>query len=240
VIVFDPNPNLRWLFWFAHPDDEIGISAWMRLLARNGNPVRVIWGHSTPVREAESRAAMASLGITDMEFLGFPDGDLCDRMPELQPAFCDRIANFAPDRIVTHAFEQGHLDHDATHAMVRRAFEGTVLEYPMYHPYGVGLLTVNRFSDPAGAERRELDENEQRIKLAISHSYPSQAIGRTLALYDAFRKLRGWDSLTSREWMRLATVRDFTQPNHASPLADRIRRTREWRRWRDAICRLDP
>lgn len=240
MTAFETNPELRWLFWFAHPDDEIGISAWMRFLVRNGNQVRAVWGHSSPIREAESRAAMAALGVVDLSFHALGDGDLCDRMAEALPRFQKEIQDFQPDRVVTLAFEQGHLDHDATHVLVRRAFRGPLLEYPMYHPYGVGLLTVNRFSDPTRAERRELDPLERQIKLAIANSYPSQNIGRTLALYDAYRKIRGWDSLTSREWLRVAATNEFNAPNHPASTAARIKRTKEWRRWQDAICAFEP
>ena len=49
-------------------------------------------------------------------------------MPGLLSSFRAMMARVKPDRVVCGAFEQGHLDHDATHWLVTHSFDGPVFE----------------------------------------------------------------------------------------------------------------
>ena len=105
---FEVQRGERVLFAFTHPDDELTVTAFMGRLLAQGVPFHVSWSHSTPVREAESRAALATIGVRqeDMTFFDAPDGRVVDAIAVLRPKLCGLIQRIAPTRIVTHAFEQ--------------------------------------------------------------------------------------------------------------------------------------
>jgi LmbE family N-acetylglucosaminyl deacetylase len=130
----------------AHPDDEtFGTGGTIALLARRGVPVDVALltrGEAgeitdpeldTPVnraaigrlREAEARAAAEVLGVREMGFLGFRDGELpgLDRAV-LTRAVVEAIRQHRPAVVVTFGPEgiYGHPDHIVTHETVTAAF----------------------------------------------------------------------------------------------------------------------
>jgi LmbE family N-acetylglucosaminyl deacetylase len=122
----------RILVVVAHPDDaEFGcggsVARWVQegrevfyCLATNGNRGSDDPG-MTPerlagIREAEQRAAARTLGVTDVSFLGYPDGELEDTR-EARRDVVRAIRRVRPDRIVTqNPFPSlnpysGHRDH---------------------------------------------------------------------------------------------------------------------------------
>jgi len=232
--LFDPDPSLRWLFVLPHPDDELAICAWLRRLRVAGADVRLLWVHSTPVRERESRAVAEQLGFSPQQcaFGGFEDGKVVERSNELAERLSEAVQGFRPDRVVAPAFEQGHLDHDATNLAVNLAFAGPVLEVPLYHPYCRRMQTLNRFSDPTGQEVLELTPDERRLKVRLARSYPSQTIWRNVFWYEVWQRLRlRFDPLSASERMRLQVWRRFREPNLPPRLAARVVRTEAWARW---------
>src|SRR5213592_3128523 len=107
AIPFEPQDlrGERLLVLAPHPDDEvIGCGGLVALHLREGREVRVVVATDgaeagdTARREAESRAALASLGGASIEFLRFPDrrladaGDLPDRLDVI-------LRDFKPDLI---------------------------------------------------------------------------------------------------------------------------------------------
>jgi LmbE family N-acetylglucosaminyl deacetylase len=58
-----------------------------------------------PLREAEQRAACAAVGVTDVEFLGFPDGMLEYGLP-LRHAIAASIRRHRPDIVITTNFRE--------------------------------------------------------------------------------------------------------------------------------------
>ncbi|MEA2552601.1 MAG: hypothetical protein QOJ65_777, partial [Fimbriimonadaceae bacterium] len=155
---FDTNPKLRWLFCMTHPDDEISICAWIRHLTQQGNEVHISWTHSNPTREAEARAVSLLLGVPNkhLHFLHSTDGRIPEEMPILLRKFQNLMDEVRPDRVCCGAFEQGHLDHDATNFLVRHSFHGPIFEIPFYHTYLTRFQRLNRFAHPAGEEVRAL------------------------------------------------------------------------------------
>lgn len=236
---FDDSPNHRWCFVFAHPDDELAILAWMAHLVTVGASVRALWLHSTPIREAESRSAMNLIGLPGdhMKFLTFPDGDFIDHFDPIIAAVREFVSEHKPDRVVTMAFEQGHLDHDTVHFACRSVFNGSVLEYPMYWAYYRGFMHLNEFCDGIG-ESRALDATEQNLKRQAVQLYPSQTIRRNILWYGIYRRLIGKSiAFEGRELLRIATVTDFSKTVHTGKIAERILRSKNWARWSDAIAR---
>lgn len=231
---FDPDPNLKWLFCFAHPDDEVAVGAWIRRLSAQGGEVWLSWTHDTPIRRAEALGAARLLQVPDERctFLGASDGRVVEEMGRLQPAFRSLMEKVRPDRVCTLAFEQGHLDHDATNLLVNVSFDGPVLEYPMYHPYTVAIQTLNEFADPSGEEVLDLTLEERRFKAELLRRYPSQTIRRNVFWYGIYRRLLLRPVYLDRlERMRVQTHFDFLRPNLPPKMADRVRRSAQWRRW---------
>jgi LmbE family N-acetylglucosaminyl deacetylase len=58
-----------------------------------------------PLREAEQRAACAAVGVTEVEFLGFPDGTLEYGLP-LRHAIAAAIRRHRPDIVMTTNFRE--------------------------------------------------------------------------------------------------------------------------------------
>lgn len=240
VAAFDPNPDLAWLFVLPHPDDELALAAWIRRRVRAGNRVRLCWAHDTPERREESTDLARALGLTEdqLVFLGLPDGGLPEALPELVDRLRVVVSEFHPDRIATAAYEQGHPDHDAVNFAVNQVWSGPTLEFPLYHSYATLWQTIGRFADESGSERLDLDDEEQSLKVEWAKMFPSQNLWGALvwneirlALLGRAGELRRW------ERMRVQRHRDFENPNLPPREAERVRRTRSWRRWRAAMER---
>jgi len=241
VAAFDVGQGERVLFAFSHPDDEMVVAAFLRRLTRQGTPVHFCWLHSTPVREAESRAAMSRLGLSgdDLTFFGAPDGQLLESISELEPELRALIERFRPTRVVTQAFEQGHIDHDATNFMVDRCFDGPIFEVPCYHTYLTKVPRILRFADPVGEETIELSPEERRMKRSLVRLYGSQSLRRKLALYKLLLGLTFRDAaFFAKERMRLQGQIDYTRPNLPEPTATKVAASATWRHWRQAVLNL--
>lgn len=236
-LAFDPDPNLRWLFAMTHPDDEISIIAWLQELARNGNEVWLSWTHHNPIREAEARRVAERLGVPQERLLfhGATDGEVCDELLRLREPFQAMIEQVKPDRVVAAAFEQGHLDHDATNWLIHQAFTGAIYEVPLYYSYLTRLPRVNRFADPSREEQYVLTPEQRKVKIETAKSYPSQRIWVNMVFAEMRSRLVGDGSLVASERLRLQTSTDFTQVALPEPLASRVRTSTSWQRWLAAI-----
>ena len=125
----------RILVVVAHPDDlDFGaggtISGWVQAgiavtycLCTNGDAGGFDHSVSRPemaqIRQAEQTAAAAVLGVTDLHFLGFPDGRLESSIP-LRAAISRVIRQVRPQRVLTqnpgrnfHRIYASHPDHMA-------------------------------------------------------------------------------------------------------------------------------
>ena len=133
------RPEVMLGVW-AHPDDESYLSAALmhRIVAAGGRvhlvcATRGELGAPSPVadpdalgllREGELRSAMASLGVHDVSFMGYPDGGCASVDPA---AAIDRLAGamrtIRPDLIVTFGPDgiTGHPDHVAVSRWVTLA-----------------------------------------------------------------------------------------------------------------------
>lgn len=238
MIAFDSDPSLRWLFVFAHPDDEVGIAAWMGRLQKAGNPVQAIWLHHTKRREFESREVCHNiLGIPqpDLHFWGQPDGECVHHLFELQPRMKALIDNFRPDRVVTIAYEQGHLDHDASNLLVRASYDGVMLEFPMYQGYYRDFMHLGEFAQPEGRQELVLTASERNTKKLLPKLYTSQTMHRNLVAYGLLRLLMlSPVHLDRRELLRVAPKHDFREPFLPERIAAKVRQSKKWAQWREA------
>lgn len=241
MTAFDRDPALKWLFCMTHPDDEISICAWMHELVENGNEVWISWTHDTPVRRLEAIRAAAYLGVPEqrLKFFSAPDGAVCRHLEELEPRFREMMGEVRPDRVVCGAFEQGHLDHDATNFLVNRTFDGAVFEVPFYHTYRTKFPRVNRFADPTGEEVNRLTVDQITIKKAVCRMYPSQRIWWNMVGANLRAIATGDGNLLRTERMRRQTWQDFLTPNLPQGLAKAVELTGRWQEWiKNAGARL--
>jgi LmbE family N-acetylglucosaminyl deacetylase/GT2 family glycosyltransferase len=107
----------RLLVLAPHPDDEvIGCGGLVALHLRDGRKVRVVvatdGGQAGDPRERqkESRAALASLGPAEIEFLNFPDRHLGEN-GGFAAALRDIMVDFQPDLIAVPGAIEIHPDH---------------------------------------------------------------------------------------------------------------------------------
>src|SRR5665213_269145 len=222
----------------THPDDEISICAWIKRLTQVGAEVFMCWTHSLPQRESEARAVAELMGVhqANLAFLNAPDRSTCDHMARLVPLMREVIADAKPDRIACGAFEQGHLDHDATNWIVHQAWDGPVLEIPFYHTYCTRLQTLNRFANPTGQEVMRLHALEERFKLTVAKQFPSQNIWSVLWWYEVWQRTKLKPArLAKSEYLRLQTHTNFTVPNLPPKMAERVTRSESWKRWLKAV-----
>ena len=161
------------------------------------------------LRRAELMAAMQVAGIQPTQCHVAPIADQ-EAVLHLE-LLAKTIASFFPvDRIITHAYEGGHPDHDATAVAVAMAVRCTgieVIEFPAYHAAN-GVLVASEFisnqSYPA----------EVRIALTAEDS------ARKKAMFGCFRSqqhLMDRFSMTE-ELSRRAPEYDFLQPPHGGQL----------------------
>jgi len=191
------------LVMVAHPDDEaIGAGG---LLA--GMPEAVI-AHVTDgaprddkyaqtkgfqTREAYARArrrevvnALAHIGITPERCrgLGYVDGEASLQLTELVFDVADLMDEVRPDIVITHPYEGGHSDHDATAfavhlacGILRRDNVPTplVLELTSYHNFS-GERRIFSFLPFLGTDSRtiELTEHEKVLKKRMYDEFNSQ------------------------------------------------------------------
>ncbi|WP_308257925.1 PIG-L deacetylase family protein [Pseudonocardia lacus] len=117
-----------------------------------------------PLREAEQRAAAAVLGVTDVSFLGYPDGRLVPSI-ELRRDISRQIRRFRPQRVLTHSPEIFWRRMGASHPDHRAAGEATVAAVypdarnPFAHPEllaeGLDAWTVPEMWLMAAPEERQ-------------------------------------------------------------------------------------
>ncbi|HET7230686.1 MAG TPA: PIG-L family deacetylase [Longimicrobium sp.] len=198
------RPPPRVLLVAAHPDDEtMGPGGMLPRLAStiellhvtDGAPRhRRMWGrneHRTwdeyaGARRAELLRAMEVAGIDPARAhrMGVMDAEASLDMPALTRGIRDAIDRSRPDVVMTHPYEGGHTDHDATAFAVRAACRllrrdggaaPAVAEFTSYHNDG-GERVYNRFLpfDGAPVTQVALTNDERDRKRRMFDCYPTQ------------------------------------------------------------------
>ena len=201
----DPQHRLTTMVVVAHPDDEsIGAGATLRRLGdtwvvevTDGAPRDVDCarrhGFDTPEeyaaarrRELERAMTLAGLPTDRLISLGFTDGEVTLRLTELCLRITELVDSLQPDVILTHPYEGGHTDHDATAFAVHLACgvlrrEGitppAILELALYHARN-GRKVVQQFLPHERADRDQrvvrLSVAERALKKNIFGAFQSQ------------------------------------------------------------------
>jgi N-acetylglucosamine malate deacetylase 2 len=184
----------------AHPDDESvscggqlsrldGLSV---VLVTDGAPRNLLdanaYGFDTAAayaraRTAEFQAAMQLAGVQHLVRLEIPDQEAARELTLIARTLADLLRERRIHVAITHAFEGGHPDHDATafavHAAKRllrqRRYILEIVEVPLYHLGEAGMV-VQSFANPGlTAELRlALDREAQDAKRQLLNLYVTQ------------------------------------------------------------------
>ena len=209
----------------AHPDDEtIGIGASLSLLRQltlvhvtDGAP-RTLHdargaGFATvaeyaAARRAELHAALA-VGGADATLieLGIPDQGATAAMASVAGELAALFAARQIEVAVTHPYEGGHPDHDATAWAVHAAAHSgpALIEMLSYHADAGGGIETDRFLPGPEPVQVALSPAEQAVKRRMLDCFATQA-----AVLAAFG--------TEREAFRTAPTYDFTTPPHSGSI----------------------
>lgn len=223
----------------AHPDDEvIGLGSRLSRLHQvmvlhvtDGAPrERRWWGaphlssreEYARVRQEELTAALALAGVGEehRSSLGVPDQEASSDLAGLALRMAEVLTGLAPDVVLTHAYEGGHPDHDATTFSVhaaRRIMEPSgarlplIVEFTSYHArqdgaVGGGIAT-GEFIPAVGAHEVEvaLTAVERELKRRMLAAFASQH--ETLTAFGV-----------EVERFRAAPAYDFAIPPHGGAL----------------------
>ena len=204
------------LFVLAHQDDELAAATRILHLVRAGTIVHCAYltngGVSSKARDAESRAALATLGVRNAHFLGsahgIPDGVLIEHA-DAALALLERAMNgIALDEIYTLAWEGGHQDHDAAHLIAvafaaRRNLLERTWEFPLYHGHRSRFFRVlSPLANGRAWTRRALALRDGLASALLCRFYTSQRKTWMGLLPEALLKL----VVLRRECLRLVDV----------------------------------
>lgn len=187
----------------AHPDDEVigaggllaGIQDAVIAHVTDGSPRDDKYAQSKgfQTREAYARArrrevvnALAHVGITPERCrgLGYVDGEASLQLVELVFDVADLLDEVRPDIVLTHPYEGGHSDHDATAfavhlacGILRRDNVPTplMLELTSYHNFS-GTRRAFDFLPFIGSDTRtiQLTDSEKTLKARMYEAFGSQ------------------------------------------------------------------
>jgi N-acetylglucosamine malate deacetylase 2 len=208
----------------AHPDDEViaaggQLHRWPNVAfihVTNGSPPALDdarnAGSATREEYAELRRAEFNRVLKHFKIpsthalqLNFNDQETAFRLDELTNRLSSAIKSLAPDAVITHAYEGGHPDHDATCLAVHQLDFTPIFEFAGYHNASDWLVTGEFLPAFTDTVARDLTPAEQRQKEMLFSFYKSQR--NTLALFK-----------TDHESFRVAPHYDFTEAPHRGKL----------------------
>jgi LmbE family N-acetylglucosaminyl deacetylase len=106
------------------------------------------------------------------------DQHLFEQLPEALTSLNQFVSSFSPDIIVSHAYEGGHIDHDACHflaAHIARTRGLMVMEFPSYWKTEDGRDIFQQFRNCRNDDViLKLSEHEIEVKRQMLASYRTQ------------------------------------------------------------------
>lgn len=199
AIPFEPQDlrGERLLVLAPHPDDEvIGCGGLVALHLAEGRPVHVVvatdgaQAGSAAQREAESRAALASLGNATVDFLRFPDRALEDA-GELTIRLAAFLREWKPDLIAVPSPIEIHPDHIA----LSRAFCDLIARDPsLFADLAVAWVAFYEVSAPIRPNALVDITAVASAKYAAIDAHTSQNSIRDYTSYA--RGLNSWRAMT--------------------------------------------
>jgi LmbE family N-acetylglucosaminyl deacetylase/archaellum component FlaC len=163
------------------------------------------------LRRDELRHALdrVGIGMDRVHLVGVADCETAMQMPAIVERLVQLFEVVNPDIVLTHAYEGGHVDHDATalcvHAAMTRTGRGHPHEMALYHASEDGIAVHEFLPGGPAHETLRLDERLRVRKAQMLEQYASQ---RQYATYFA----------TEIERYRCAPAYDFRErPDPARP-----------------------
>lgn len=230
----------RPLILVAHPDDEtLACSGLMQrmasslvVFATNGAAPHHGFERKfgtlerySDTRFQEATAAINKVPNCSFQRLARPDGtyfadeQLFRDLAQAFTSLCRIARSFSPDALISHAYEGGHIDHDACSFLTMHAAAALALrrfEFPLYSRSSQVQLVLQQFCDEGCTPLEwQLTEAELFCKQKMLAAYASQP-----GLASAFQ--------LGSERIRAATRTDFS----LAPCRDYSYRNRWQRFWR--------
>lgn len=244
------TPRARLLLLAAHPDDDVigagGLLSGLRservvAYVTDGCPRDPSWAERAGFTSAEAYAAarraeatraleLAGLGADRQEWLGFVDQEPAFRLTELTFAVLQLIRRVQPAVVLTHPYEGGHPDHDASAfaahnacALLARTAQPrpTLIEFTSYHAQNqrvrIGTFLRGREHPEVVLE---LAEDKRAIKQAMLDAHVTQ---RAVIADFGFR--------CDEERFRRSPTYDFSQAPHDAFLYERFLHSMTGSKW---------
>lgn len=218
----EPPPPQRVLFIAAHPDDiEFVVAGTAAKWARAGSHIRYVLvtsgdaGSHEPgmtrerlarIREAEQRAAAQTIGVHDVVFLGYHDGEVEPNLT-LRRDLVRELRRFKPDRVVcfdpTFILGDGYINHPDHRAVAQAALDAVApaaampLIFPELRTEGLEPHRVKEVWVASGAQPNTwIDIGETLdLKIAALRRHASQFPDG----WDPGDMLRGWAAESGKE-----------------------------------------
>jgi LmbE family N-acetylglucosaminyl deacetylase len=137
--ILKTSPSGRVLVLVPHPDDEVlSCGGTLAKHCQQGNKVKIVYLTGSQMRAKEAKLATQILGISDLKFAGFKDGELVAGPKEIKK-ITSLILNYKPNYIYTPSFLDPHPDHAATakilvKAIKKSGFKGEIWSYEIWTP----------------------------------------------------------------------------------------------------------
>lgn len=184
------------LFIFAHQDDEFGVFQCIKQAIRDGQHVCCAYLtdgglHSLPARRnQESLYVLTQLGVNESDIffagekLSIKDGNLVQHLNVAAAWLQNWLANYSTIKFIyVSAWEGGHHDHDALHAITLLvAYEKNILhhvrQFPLYNTHACPGPLFRVFSpllENGALTKRKIPWRNRLHFMRLCFSYPSQA-----------------------------------------------------------------
>lgn len=184
------------LFLFAHQDDEFGVFHAIEECRRRGMHLVCIYftrgaGDLRERRNAESCRVLAQLGVAenDVIFAGdllhIDDGNLPAYLEQASEWLAEHVSALGQvDLVYVTAWEGGHHDHDALHAVTidmaeRFALLDKVRQFSLYNRYrraGPFFNVLMPLAANGAVQRTAIPWRKRLTYLRLCLSYPSQLL----------------------------------------------------------------
>jgi len=212
VIVFAP-----------HPDDEtLGMGGSLRILSDHGKKIKVIvltkgekaepditkQKRHAEMRQKEALKAFKSLGLTDYEFLGFPDREIFSNMDAVAKAMKTIVDDFNPDVLYSPSMLEIHPDHRAVAELSLSICEENPhircffyeITVPLRPSLLVDITKVFKYKKKAVKCYKSQLSITDYLRLAQAlNTYRSFTLGKGVKFAEAFWQVTGKETLNN--WM---------------------------------------
>ncbi len=211
----------RYLFVFAHPDDEVYTAGLIHRLVTTGKAVTTVFltngdaGANAEDRETELAKSMKVIGINPENTvkLGFLEKNVLRSLTAVSIALDGIVEELRPTCVLGMDFEGGHIIHDSASfvtAHIVGKYRLPHYVFPVYHLQNGQRKAALFISGRETTDVIDLSPEEALVKIRVLEAHAGQA--------NHFLRLKQQDNtylgrLKSQEiYRRIETPIDFSQP----------------------------